>query len=1376
MGGRNLFTAGARGPDLTNLGTLRGTGTYFQNVTSGGTVAPGASPGILTVNGSYTQTSTGNLDIEVAKLIGAVPGVDFDRLVVTGAATLGGTVTGTMLDGFAPATGTGIDVVVAGTRSQTFQLVNSVPAPLPGSLALEARYDGTTAKLFAVPGGGAADDSVAEGAGTKTITVTLSAPSNETATVNVATADATAFAGSDYTATTRTLTFAPGDTSETFDVPIIDDGRDEPDQTFLVNLSLPPNANTVLTDTQAVITIEDNDALPSITIGNLIKSEGTGTTTVFDVPVTLSAVSERAVTVDYATADGDAIDPADYIAEAGPVVFAPGETANVVSVEVVADDRIEFDENFFVNLTAPTNSTIATAQSVVTILDDDQGTTAQLSIGDATVTEGDSGQLLATFDVIMSGASAVPVSISYATSDGTATNPSDYVGKSGVLMLGMAPGTTPVTVAVNGDNAAEATERFSVNLSGPVGASLTDAQGIGTITNDDFAPSGNTEPSISTNEDTPTNFTLEASDGDDASLTFTIVSQPAHGQVSNPVGDAVQFTPDANFNGFDTFTWRVSDGTNSDVVVTGISVAAVNDTPVASARSASFPEDTTETITLSATDVEGSPLTYSVGNAVNGSVSVVGDLAKFTPTADYNGPASFTYTASDGTAPSNVATVSLTITPVNDAPVAEDQPVEVDEDSDANEIVLTSSDVDGSPLTRDYLLVSNPDHGDLIPTAADNTYTYSPDSNYNGGDSFRFKVNDGSLDSATATVTIVVDPVNDFPVPENANVVTGEGEPITFKLHATDVDDDVEDLRFSLGENPPNDGEVSIDGDQATYTPDEGFSGDDLFTFTVTDASDVSIEGTVNVNVLPAGGGGGGGEQFASVEDVEIVEGDGPAETVLNVTVNLSQPADGDTVVRVSTNAGSAHAISDYGVLTNAPVEFDDGELSETVTLKVVGDTTDEADEQFTVLVSDAPAGVAIGPNSTVEITDDDDPPALATDNRSVVEGNAGSQTVLVPVSLSQASGKTASVQFATADGTALAADGDYVPTNGVVTFAPGETSKFIPVVVAGDDRVELSESFTVVLSSPSNALLTLGVAAVTIDNDDSIVAPPPPAPITPTSDLSVGITGPTTSAVDRTVNYEVTVRNAGPSTATGVVLTDTLPGGLQFVSGAVGNVACTGTTIVRCSIGSLASGATASVALLAVTTEPGVHTNTVTVSGDQPDPAAQNNTASASTRVPVPVTREPQKADGCTQRGTAGDDVLRGGPGVDILCGMGGNDVLIGGGGKDRLLGGAGNDRLLGGAGDDTLKGGNGKDELLGGAGDDRLDGGRGADTLAGERGNDLLNGSYGNDFLVGGLGKDRTLGGPGKDRMRRDKQDATLGGPGKDRCIASGVVTVCP
>src|SRR4030095_13880342 len=162
-------------------------------------------------------------------------------------------------------------------------------------------------------------------------------------------------------------------------------------------------------------------------------------------------------------------------------------------------------------------------------------------------------------------------------------------------------------------------------------------------------------------------------------------------------------------NGPDSLTFKANDGTaDSNVATVTITVAAVNDVPVANSESVATDEDTAKTITLAATDAEGSTLTYTVVTGpAHGTLSGTAPAVTYTPAANYNGPDSCTFTANDGTADSNVATVTITVRAVNDAPVASDETVTTDEDT-AKVVTLAATDAEGSPLS--YTVVAPPAH------------------------------------------------------------------------------------------------------------------------------------------------------------------------------------------------------------------------------------------------------------------------------------------------------------------------------------------------------------------------------------------------------------------------------------------------------------------------------------------------------------------------------------------------------------------------------------------------------------------------------------------------------------------------------------------
>src|SRR5690606_14672949 len=170
-----------------------------------------------------------------------------------------------------------------------------------------------------------------------------------------------------------------------------------------------------------------------------------------------------------------------------------------------------------------------------------------------------------------------------------------------------------------------------------------------------------------------------------------------------------------------------------------------------------------------------------------GSVTINGDnTITYTPQSNYSGSDSFSYIVSDGAGGSASAMVLVTVTPSNDAPVAQDGVVNVNEDSSVN-TSMVATDVDSASLN--YSVVTPPSHGTLVITNINTgAYTYTPEPNYNGTDSFTFKVNDGEVDSNVATVNITVNSINDAPVANNNLVNVAEDSSASIVLEATDAD------------------------------------------------------------------------------------------------------------------------------------------------------------------------------------------------------------------------------------------------------------------------------------------------------------------------------------------------------------------------------------------------------------------------------------------------------------------------------------------------------------------------------------------------------------------------------------------------------------
>ena len=285
-------------------------------------------------------------------------------------------------------------------------------------------------------------------------------------------------------------------------------------------------------------------------------------------------------------------------------------------------------------------------------------------------------------------------------------------------------------------------------------------------------------------------------------------------QINNTLADSdgVTYVSDTGFTGVsDTLALTLTDSTAlSDTESVTITFNAA---PVANGQSTSTNEDTAKLITLTASDADNEDLTFSiVVGPTNGSLGAIGTpdctatnvctaTVTYTPDPQYNGPDSFTFKVNDGTSDSNTATVAITVNPVNDVPTADPQSTTTNEDT-AKLITLSGSDPDDNNLT--FSIVVGPTNGSLGSIGTPNcaavntctaTVTYTPDPNYNGPDFFTFKVNDGTVDSNTATVNIGVNAVNDAPTANAQSTSTNEDTAKLITLCGSDPEDNNLDVQ-----------------------------------------------------------------------------------------------------------------------------------------------------------------------------------------------------------------------------------------------------------------------------------------------------------------------------------------------------------------------------------------------------------------------------------------------------------------------------------------------------------------------------------------------------------------------------------------------------
>lgn len=227
-------------------------------------------------------------------------------------------------------------------------------------------------------------------------------------------------------------------------------------------------------------------AVPSLSIADLSVQEGNAGTRLMTFTVTLSAAAAGTVTVAYSTVDGTATAGSDYVAASGTLSFAPGETSKTLQVTVKGDTAVEGNETFTVRLANATGATLVDGSATGTLTNDDAAPALPaLSVADVAMREGDSGTAELMFVVTLDKAATGPVTVNYATANGTASAGSDYTALTGTLTFAAGETSKMVHVVVNGDATVEANETLTLTLSGATGATIADATAVGQITDDD---------------------------------------------------------------------------------------------------------------------------------------------------------------------------------------------------------------------------------------------------------------------------------------------------------------------------------------------------------------------------------------------------------------------------------------------------------------------------------------------------------------------------------------------------------------------------------------------------------------------------------------------------------------------------------------------------------------------------------------------------------------------------------------------------------------------------------------------------------------------------------------------------------------------------
>ncbi len=829
--------------------------------------------------------------------------------------------------------------------------MSNIVARDPG---LRAEWQAALDAAPALPAVSISDAQVTEGdtgSALMVFTVSLSAASATPVSVSYSTLNGTARAGEDFTASVGSVTFAPGETRKTVSVPVLGDRLVELREAFTMQLSDARGARIL--DGSASGTIADNDVdaspatPPSISITDYLTTEGDADLTHMRIVLTLSKASTQPVTVRYTSEDITAIGDVDYEVLSGTVTFAPGETRQTIHAHINGDRVVEATETYRIRLSAPTNATIADDVGIVTITNDDAAALPTLSIADARITEGNSGTKLMNLTVTLSAPAAGPVTVGYATANGTATTGSDYSAQSGTLSFAAGETSKTIQVAITGDRTSEANESFRVNLTNPTGAVIADGEAVATITNDDAAPL----PTLSiadasiTEGDSGTKLmnvtvTLSAAAAGPVTVAYATADDTARagsdytaesGTLSFAAGETsktiqVVVRGDTLVEGNEAFALRLTSPTGA-TIADGAAVATItNDDRAAPAPaggleysiSSNWGAGFTAAMTVEAGAQALNGWTaqfrapFTITNIWNAEiVSHVGDLYVIRNLAHNarvpaGGETSFGFQASGGPAGS-----------------------------------VTGLVLNGAPASTTPSLA-----------VADASIT------------------EGASGSANMSFAVTLSAASSTPVTVNyatSNGTATAGSDYTAKTGS---------LTFAAGETSKL-VQVAVTGDRVV-------EANESFNLTLSSASGASIRDGQAVGTIINDDAGVALPRL-SVGAASVAEGaSGTANLVF--TVSLSAPAAGPVSVAYATANGTATAGSDY-TAAGGTLTFAAGETSKTVTVAVRGDTVVEANETLSLTLS-APTGATIGTGTGTGTIRNDDLPTISIRDASIQEGN----------------------------------------------------------------------------------------------------------------------------------------------------------------------------------------------------------------------------------------------------------------------------------------------------------------------------------------------------------------------------------------------------
>ena len=879
-----------------------------------------------------------------------------------------------------------------------------------------------------------------------TIPVTISEASD--ATVEYTVTGTASGGGVDYTLANGTLTFSSGTTTQNITFTIANDALLESNETVIITIANPSTGAALGTKTVHTYTIVDDDT-PSIAF-NTTASSALESTTAVSIPVSISMTATASV--NYSVTGGTATGTGtDFTLANGTLNFTNGgATSQNINFTVNNDTLYESNETIIITLASPTSANLGiNTVYTYTINDNDPIPTIGFSL---TSSNGAESSTSPTTNVALSAASGLTTTVDYAVTGGTATGGgSDFTLAAGTLTFN--PGTTTLSLPLSiiNDTNTELNETLIITLSSPSNANLN-ANTTHTYTiQDNDPPTVAFNASSSSGSESTTAVTLPVSLSAVYASTVTVNYAVTGGTATGGGTDytlasgTLTFTSGTSTQNINLTVVNDTLGETDETIIVTLSAPSNATLGTNTSHTYTITDEDPTTVAFSTTSSNGSeattavtiPVTLSNTNASTVTVgySVTGGNATGSGTDYTLAAGTLTYTT-------GVTSQNISITINNDILL---------ESNETIEITLASPTVAslGTNTVHTYTIIDN-DTPSVGFSAATSTGAESVTS-------VNIPVTLSIVSGSTVTVDYAV----------TGGTATGSGTDFTLASGTLTYTSGVtsQNIPITIVNDTLNELSETIIVTISNPTV-ANLGAITSHTYTITDN-----------DPIPS----------LSINNVSVTEGNSGTVNA-DFTVTLSAASGRTVTVDYSTSNGTASAGTDYTAVTTTTLTFNPGETSKTVTVVVNGDATDEVNETFNITLANVSTSATIATATGVgTITNDDTAPSLSIDSVTVTEGNSGTVNATFTVTLSAASGKSITVDYATANNTASSGSDYTAITTTTLTFNPGDTTKTFNVVVAGDTLDENDETFYVNLTNVNvNATIATSQGTGTITNDDS--------------------------------------------------------------------------------------------------------------------------------------------------------------------------------------------------------------------------------------------------------------------------------------------------